>query len=166
MSEAFLHGFNTLSHGLIGYAVPFLIVLTIVVFFHELGHFLVGRWCGVKVLTFSIGFGPELFGFNDRHGTAWKISAIPLGGYVKFFGDENAASVPDQAAIAAMSEADRKVSFVHQKVGPRAAVVVAGPLANFILAIVIFAIAAMIYGRQSTLPRVDTVQPNSASAAA
>jgi regulator of sigma E protease len=144
----------------------FLFVLTVVVFFHELGHFLVARWYGVRVLVFSIGFGPELFGFNDRYGTRWKVSAIPLGGYVKFFGDENAASVPDQAAIAAMSEADRKISFVHQKVGPRAAIVVAGPLANFILAIVIFAIAAMVYGRQSTLPRVDTVQPNSAAAAA
>src|SRR5258705_7646623 len=149
------------------YAVAaFLFVLTIVVFIHELGHFLVARWCGVRVLVFTIGFGPELFGFNDRHGTRWKVSAIPLGGYVKFFGDENAASVPDQTAIAAMSEADRKVSFVHQKVGPRAAIVVAGPVANFILAIVIFALAAMIYGRQSTLPRVDTVQPNSAAAAA
>ena len=94
MSELFLHSFNTLSHGLIGYIVPFLFVLTIVVFFHELGHFLVARWAGVKVLTFSLGFGPELFGFNDRHGTRWKVSAIPLGGYVKFFGDENAASVP------------------------------------------------------------------------
>jgi regulator of sigma E protease len=146
--------------------VGFLFVLTIVVFIHELGHFLVARWYGVRVLVFSIGFGPELFGFNDRYGTRWKVSAIPLGGYVKFFGDENAASVPDQAAIAAMSEADRKVSFVHQKVGPRAAIVVAGPLANFILAIVIFAVAAMVYGRQSTLPRVDTVQPNSAAMAA
>ena len=119
--------------------VAFLFVLTVVVFFHELGHFLVARWCGVRVLVFSIGFGPELFGFNDRHGTRWKVSAIPLGGYVKFFGDENAASVPDQAAVAGMTEAERKVSFVHQKVGPRAAIVVAGPLANFILAIVIFA---------------------------
>ena len=80
---------------LTGYVVPFLFVLTIVVFFHELGHFLVARWCGVRVLVFSVGFGPELFGFNDRHGTRWKVSAIPLGGYVKFFGDENAASVPD-----------------------------------------------------------------------
>lgn len=84
----FVHSFNTLSHGLLGYAVPFLFVLTIVVFFHELGHFLVARWAGVRVLTFSLGFGPELVGFNDRHGTRWKISAIPLGGYVKFFGDE------------------------------------------------------------------------------
>src|SRR6201989_1656415 len=100
MSEFFLHSFNTLGHGLIGYIVPFLFVLTVVVFFHELGHFLVARWCGVRVLTFSIGFGPELIGFNDRHGTRWKISAIPLGGYVKFFGDENAASVPDQETIA------------------------------------------------------------------
>ena len=89
MTEFFLHSFNTLSHGLVGYIIPFLFVLTIVVFFHELGHFLVARWAGVKVLTFSLGFGPELVGFNDRHGTRWKISAIPLGGYVKFFGDES-----------------------------------------------------------------------------
>ena len=77
MAEFFLHSFNTLSHGFIGYIIPFLFVLTIVVFFHELGHFLVARWAGVKVLTFSLGFGPELAGFNDRHGTRWKISAIP-----------------------------------------------------------------------------------------
>src|SRR2546423_13554403 len=75
-----------------GYVVPFLFVLTIVVFFHELGHFLVARWCGVRVLTFSIGFGPELLGFNDRHGTRWKLSAIPLGGDVKVFGGEKAPS--------------------------------------------------------------------------
>src|SRR5436305_8100210 len=139
MSEFFLPSFNTLSHGLIGYIVPFLFVLTIVVFFHELGHFLVARWAGVKVLTFSLGFGPELFGFNDRHGTRWKLSAVPLGGYVKFFGDENAASVPDAAALAAMTDEERRHSFVHQSVARRAAVVVAGPVANFLLAIVIFA---------------------------
>src|SRR5882724_7541253 len=90
-----------------GYLIPFLFVLTIVVFFHELGHFLVARWCSVRVLVFSIGYGPEIVGFNDRHGTRWKISAIPLGGYVKFFGDENSASVPDQAAVAAMTEEER-----------------------------------------------------------
>jgi regulator of sigma E protease len=166
MGFEILSSIGAFGSGVLYALVGFLFVLTIVVFIHELGHFLVARWCGVKVLVFSIGFGPELFGFNDRHGTRWKVSAIPLGGYVKFFGDENAASVPDQAAIAAMSEAERKVSFVHQKVGPRAAIVVAGPLANFILAIVIFAAAAMINGRQSTLPRVDTVVPNSAAAAA
>src|SRR5437660_4783494 len=139
MIDFFVHSFNTLSHGLLGYAVPFLFVLTIVVFFHELGHFLVARWAGVRVLTFSLGFGPELVGFNDRHGTRWKVSAIPLGGYVKFFGDENAASVPDKAAGARMSEAERAHSFAHQKVVPRAAIVAAGPIANFVLAIAIFA---------------------------
>jgi regulator of sigma E protease len=160
MNFDFLHGLATFG------IIPFLVVLTIVVFFHEFGHFLVARWCGVKVVTFSIGFGPELFGFNDRHDTRWKVCAIPLGGYVKFFGDENAASVPDHAAAAAMSEAERRVSFVHQSVGPRAAIVVAGPIANFILSIVIFAGIFMSFGRQVIPARVDAVQPDSAAAAA
>ncbi len=90
--------------------LPVLFVFSIVVFFHELGHFLIARWCGVRVLVFSIGFGPELFGFDDRHGTRWKLAAIPLGGYVKFLGDDNAASVPDHAAVAQMSEADRRTA--------------------------------------------------------
>src|SRR3954470_22707247 len=107
MFDLFLHSFSTLSHGFVGYIIPFLFVLTIVVFFHELGHFLVARWAGVKVLTFSLGFGPELFGFNDRHGTRWKISAIPLGGYVKFFGDESEASTPSAETLATMSEEER-----------------------------------------------------------
>jgi regulator of sigma E protease len=167
MSFNFLSGINALGWGVVGYVIPFLFVLTLVVFFHELGHFLVARWCGVRVLTFSIGFGPELFGFNDRHGTRWKVSAIPLGGYVKFFGDENAASVPDQDALAAMNEAERKQSFVHQKVGPRAAIVVAGPLANFLLAVAIFAGLFMIYGKPNTSsPRVDVIQAGSAAAQA
>ena len=151
---------------LAGYIVPFLFVLTIVVFFHELGHFLVARRCGVKVLTFSIGFGPEILGFFDRYRTRWKISAVPLGGYVKFFGDENAASVPDQETVAQMTEAEKAVSFVHQRVGPRAAVVAAGPIANFILAIAIFAGIFMLYGKQTTSARVDTVQTASAAEAA
>ena len=159
-------GLSAFGGGLAGYIVPFLFVLTIVVFFHELGHFLVARWCGIKVLTFSIGFGPELAGFNDRYGTRWKISAIPLGGYVKFFGDDNAASAPDQEAIAGMTEAETQAAFASQPVGPRAAVVVAGPLANFVLAIVIFAAIFMTVGKQTTTARVDTVQPNSAAAAA
>ena len=166
MSFSFLSNFGTMGWGILSYIVPFLFVLTIVVFFHELGHFLVARWCGVKVLTFSIGFGPELFGFNDRHGTRWKVSAIPLGGFVKFFGDDNAASVPDTEALANMTEAERKVSFVHQGVASRAAIVVAGPLANFLLAIVIFAGLFTIYGKQSTLPRVDTIQADSAASTA
>src|SRR5215211_5223819 len=138
MLDFFLNSFNTLGHGLIGYIVPFLFVLTIVVFFHELGHFLVARWVGVKVLVFSVGFGPELIGFNDRHGTRWKISAIPLGGYVKFFGDQNAASVTDQDAVAGMTQEERAQSFFYKSVPRRAAVVAAGPIANFVLAILIF----------------------------
>ena len=157
---------GTFGGNLAGYIVPFLFVLTIVVFFHELGHFLVARRCGVKVLTFSIGFGPEILGFFDRFGTRWKISAVPLGGYVKFFGDENAASVPDRETVAQMTEAEKAVSFVHQRVSPRAAVVAAGPIANFILAIAIFAGIFMLYGKQTTSARVDTVQTASAAEAA
>ena len=166
MSDIFLHSFNTLSHGLIGYVVPFLFVLTIVVFFHELGHFLVGRWAGVKVLTFSLGFGPELFGFNDRHGTRWKVSAIPLGGYVKFFGDETEASTPSAEALAHMTAEERDLSFHHKKVGPRAAIVAAGPIANFLLAIVIFACMFTFFGKPNTSARVDKIEANSAAAAA
>jgi regulator of sigma E protease len=154
---------SSFGGSLVGYVVPFLFVLTIVVFFHELGHFLMARWCGIKVLVFSIGFGPEIAGFNDRYGTRWKISAVPLGGYVKFFGDENAASAPDQAAAAAMTEAEKKDSFVFQPVRSRAAVVAAGPVANFLLAIAIFAAIFMTVGKQTTSARVDTVQPGSAA---
>jgi len=166
MSDIFLNSFNTLSHGLIGYVIPFLFVLTIVVFFHELGHFLVGRWAGVKVLTFSLGFGPELFGFNDRHGTRWKVSAIPLGGYVKFFGDETEASTPSAEALAHMTAEERDLSFHHKKVGPRAAIVAAGPIANFLLAIVIFACMFTFFGKPNTSARVDKIEANSAAAAA
>src|SRR6188472_4373329 len=155
MSEFFLHSFNTLSHGLLGYIVPFLFVLTIVVFFHELGHFLVARWAGVKVLTFSLGFGLELAGFNDRHGTRWKVSAIPLGGYVKFLGDDTEASTPSAEALAGLSDEERKGSFHHKKVGPRAAIVAAGPIANFILAILIFAGLFTFFGRPNATARVD-----------
>ncbi|UFZ06004.1 RIP metalloprotease RseP [Bradyrhizobium ontarionense] len=166
MSEFFHHIFNTLSNGLLGYIIPFLFVLTIVVFFHELGHFLIARWAGVKVLTFSLGFGPELIGFNDRHNTRWKISAIPLGGYVKFFGDESEASTPSADALAKMTAEERADSFHHKTVGQRAAIVAAGPIANFILAVIIFAGMALYFGKPNTTPRVDAVQPDSVAAAA
>jgi regulator of sigma E protease len=165
-------GTNILSHlhvlggGVTGYIIPFLFVLSLVVFFHELGHFLVARWCGVRILVFSIGFGPEILGFNDRYGTRWKISAIPLGGFVKFFGDDNVASVSSTARLAAMDEKARAECFVFQDVRKRAAIVIAGPLANFVLAIVIFAGIFMLYGKQSMSARVDAVQPDSAAAAA
>jgi regulator of sigma E protease len=166
MGAEIMGSLSAFGGGVAGYLVPFLFVLTIVVFFHELGHFLVARLCGIKVLSFSLGFGPELFGFNDRYGTRWKVSAVPLGGYVKFFGDDSAASTPDTEAAAAMTEEDKKVSFHYQPVASRAAVVVAGPLANFVLAIVIFAAIFMVVGKQTTSARVDAVQPNSAAATA
>jgi regulator of sigma E protease len=163
-------GTNLLAHlhalggGVVEYLIPFLFVLSLVVFFHELGHFLIARWCGVRILVFSIGFGPEIVGFNDRYGTRWKISAIPLGGFVKFFGDDNAASVPDNERLASMDERERTQSFMFQPVAKRAAIVVAGPLANFLLAIVIFAGVFMLYGKQTMSARVDAVQPGSAAA--
>ena len=166
MGSSLVTHLHALGGGIAGYVIPFLFVLSIVVFFHELGHFLVARWCGVRVLVFSIGFGPEIVGFNDRHGTRWKISAIPLGGFVKFFGDENVASASNGAQLADMDANERARSFVFQPVRKRAAIVVAGPLANFILAIVIFAAIFMLYGKQTMSARVDTVQPDSAAAAA
>ena len=166
MGSYFLSHIHALGGGVAGYVVPFLFVLSLVVFFHELGHFLVARLCGVRVLTFSIGFGPELAGFNDRYGTRWKIAAIPLGGYVKFFGDENAGSAPDAERLQTMNAGERALSFHFQPVWKRAAIVVAGPLANFLLAIVIFAAIFTIYGKQTMSARVDTVQPDSAAAAA
>src|SRR4030095_13536392 len=117
MGMEIMAGLSTFGSGLVGYIVPFLFVLTIVVFFHELGHFLMARWCGIRVLVFSIGFGPEIVGFNDRHGTRWKLSAIPLGGYVKFLGDENAASATDYSAVAQMSVAERRAAFIDKSVG-------------------------------------------------
>ena len=165
MGTNFLAHLHALGGGVVGYLIPFLFVLSLVVFFHELGHFLVARWCGVRILVFSIGFGPELVGFYDRYGTRWKISAIPLGGYVKFFGDENAASVPDdERARQPWMRAERAESFMFQPVAKRAAIVVAGPLANFLLAIVIFAGMFMLYGKQTMSARVDDVQPGSAAA--
>jgi regulator of sigma E protease len=166
MGIVFLSHLQALGHGFLGYIVPFLFVLSLVVFFHELGHFLIARWCGVRILVFSIGFGPEIVGFNDRRGTRWKIAAIPLGGYVKFFGDDSAASTPDTARLAAMDESEKSQSFVGQSVAKRAAIVVAGPMANFLLAIVIFAGVFMLYGKQTMSARVDSVQDGSAAAAA
>ncbi|WP_299812697.1 RIP metalloprotease RseP [uncultured Roseibium sp.] len=141
----------------VGTIIPFLFVLTIVVFFHELGHFAVARWCNVKVDAFAVGFGREIIGRTDRQGTRWKLCMIPLGGYVKFAGDENAASVPSRELIAQMSEEDRKTAFIAKPVWQRAAVVAAGPLANFILAIVIFATLFMLMGKQGLEPVVEEV---------
>ncbi len=162
----FLTGVWGYGGSFFSYALPFLFVLTVVVFFHELGHFWVARRCGVKVDAFSVGFGPELVGFNDRQGTRWKLCAIPLGGYVRFHGDDSAASTPDLEALDRMNASEKRTAFFHQPVSRRAAIVAAGPIANFILAILIFTAIFMTYGRQVTTPRIDTVQPASAAAEA
>jgi regulator of sigma E protease len=148
---------------LLGYIVPFLFVLALVVFIHELGHFLVGRWCGVDVKVFSIGFGREVFGFNDRHGTRWRIALVPLGGYVKFSGDADAASAADHGEVARMTPEQRARSFPAQSIGERAAIVAAGPIANFLLAIVIFAATVFVFGKQVLTPRVDQIVAGSAA---
>jgi len=144
------------------YLVPFLVVLTLLVFVHELGHYWVARRNGVRVEVFSIGFGPELFGWNDRAGTRWKFSAIPLGGYVKFLGDADAASTPG-AELPEMTEAEKAVSFHHKRLAQRAAIVAAGPIANFLFAIVLYAGLFSFVGQPFTPPEVGGVVPNSAA---
>lgn len=151
---------------LIGTIVPFLFVLTVVVFVHEMGHYLIGRLCGIGVNAFSIGFGPELVGFTDSHGTRWKLSAIPLGGYVKFVGDMSATSQPASEEMEALSESDRARAFHLQPVWKRAATVVAGPLFNFLLTIAVFAVMFAAYGRFVSEPIVSEVRADSPAAAA
>ena len=147
----------------LSYIVPFLFVLTIVVFFHELGHFYAARRCGVKVEVFSVGFGKSLASWYDKHGTEWKIGWLPLGGYVKFFGDENEASVPDAEKLKALEDSARKDTLFYKPLWQRAIVVAAGPVANFILAIIIFASLYTLFGQRVTDPVVGVVVENSAA---
>lgn len=139
----------------VSYIVPFMALVTIVAFFHELGHFLVARWCGVKIETFSVGFGPEMFARMDGHGTRWRVGAIPFGGYVKFHQD----SMPDPAK-AASREAG---SFAAQPLFKRAAIVAAGPLANIFLAIVVLTGNLAYFGHPVWGPRIGTVVVGSAA---
>ncbi|MGH7113343.1 MAG: RIP metalloprotease RseP [Stellaceae bacterium] len=153
----------TLLHHGFDYIVPFLVILTVLVFVHEFGHYFVARRNGVRIDVFSIGFGPELFGWHDRAGTRWKFSAIPLGGYVKMFGDMDASSGLPVAGAARMSAAERAVSFHGKRLAQRTAIVAAGPAANFVFAIVALAILLMTYGQPFTPARVGQVQSGSAA---
>jgi regulator of sigma E protease len=146
--------------------VPFLFVLTVVVFFHELGHFMVARWCGVRVKAFSIGFGREIFGFYDRYGTRWRFAWIPLGGYVRFLDDTNSASAPSREVLDSMTAEERAGAFQTKSIAARSAIVAAGPIANFLLAIVIFAVTFATVGIHITAPRVDELVPDGAAVAA
>lgn len=152
-------------HGGIFYVGGFLVVLTVLVFVHELGHYLVARGNGVRIEVFSIGFGPELFGWWDRAGTRWKFSAIPLGGYVKMFGDADASSGLPMARLGQLTAAEREVSFYCKPLGQRAAIVAGGPIANFAFAIVVLALLFMTYGQPFTPAEVGQVLPGSAAEA-
>lgn len=151
---------------LVGTLLPFILVLLVVVFVHEMGHYLVGRWCGIGVQAFSVGFGPELIGFTDRKGTRWKLSAIPLGGYVKFAGDMSATSAPNDAATASLTPAERAVAFHTQPVWKRAATVFAGPAFNMLLTIAILSFFFASYGRMVADPMIGEVRSGSPAAVA
>ncbi len=137
--------------------VQVLLAFSIIVFVHEMGHYLVARWNGIAIQTFSVGFGPEVLGFNDRHGTRWKFSAIPLGGYVRFVGDMNAASVPDEDFISRVGPELRDQLFVNKNVWQRMAVVVAGPVANVVLTLVVVYGLLVGVGRETVPAVLDTV---------
>jgi len=160
---ALLHPVSDLLAWLGWYVLPFIVILSTVVFIHELGHYLVARWCGVRIDAFSIGFGPELFARVDSRGTRWRIGALPLGGYVKFHGDANAASV-DVGSTDPSSDSAR--TLAAQPVQSRAAIVLAGPAANFILGFVIFTAIFVGFGRVEHAARIGRVEANSPAAAA
>lgn len=145
--------------------VAFVAVIGPLVFVHELGHYLVGRWCGVKAEAFSIGFGPEIAAWTDRRGTRWRIGALPLGGYVKFKGDMNAASQADPAWLT-LPASERAQSFPAKPLWQRAAIVAAGPAINFLFAILILATFAFVHGESRTPAVAGQVQAGSAAAAA
>lgn len=147
------------------YVVPFVVVLGILVFVHELGHFAVARMCGVKVDVFSIGFGKELWGRRDKQGTYWKIAAVPLGGYCQFLGDDDASSAGDGKA-SELSEEEKKFTFQYQSPAKKLVIALAGPVSNYLFAILIFAGIFFFLGKINFPPVVGEVFENSAAAKA
>lgn len=157
--------FEFLSH----YGVPFVLVLSILVFIHEWGHYIVARLCGVKIENFSIGFGRELFGRTDKNGTRWKVCMIPLGGYVQMFGDTDPASarhaegIDDGKEVRPLNDEEKKVAFYTQPLGKRAAIVVAGPAINYIFAIIVMTALFAFQGQPYTPPIAASIVENSAA---
>ena len=144
------------------FIIPFVVLITVVVFIHEYGHYYFARKYGVGVTDFSIGFGKEIFGFNDKSGTRWKFCAVPLGGYVKFFGDRNVFSQAEQEKLLKQyNKEDREKLFVTKPLYQRSLIVAAGPFANFILAILIFSFIYMFAGKDFTPAQIHEVQKNS-----
>ncbi len=144
------------------FSVPFLVMLTVLVFVHEMGHYLIARANNVRVEVFSIGFGKELFGWNDSLGTRWKICVIPLGGYVKMFGDADVSS-SSYKAEGLINKEDREVSFHHKRLSQRTAIVLGGPVANFLFAIILFAVLYSVVGQRHVSPIIELVQSGSAA---
>ncbi|MEO0820500.1 MAG: RIP metalloprotease RseP [Pseudomonadota bacterium] len=136
--------------------IPFILVLGVVVFVHEYGHYIVGRWCGIRAEVFSIGFGPRLWGWKDKRGTEWQVAALPLGGYVRFVGDMDPASA-GRIEDAHLTQAERKAAFHNAALGARAATVAAGPVFNFLLSIALFTALALAVGRQSEQPVIGGI---------
>lgn len=153
--------------GLFWLIVPFLVVLSVVVFIHEMGHFLAARFFGVRIEAFSLGFGKELVGWVDRYGTRWRIAALPLGGYVKFWGDADATtSRVNEDALAAATPEQRAGSFHHKPLYQKAVIAAAGPIANFILAIAVFAGLNMFVGERLIPAMLGAVEAGSPAATA
>ncbi|MGA0213781.1 MAG: site-2 protease family protein, partial [Pelagibacteraceae bacterium] len=148
--------------GAITFILPFIVLITVVVFIHEYGHYYFAKKYGVGVTDFSIGFGKEIFGFNDKSGTRWKFCMIPLGGYVKFFGDRNVFSQAEQEELLKeYNKEDQKKLFVVKPIYQRSLIVAAGPFANFLLAILIFTFIYMFAGKDFTPAKIDEVQKDS-----
>lgn len=143
--------------------LAFVLVFSVIVFVHELGHFLIARWNGVKVDAFAIGFGPELFGYTSSTGTRWKFCAIPLGGYVKMYGDANVASTAPNAQLSDEEKKNWDLTLHSKSAGQRAAVAIAGPMANFIFAIVVFFALFEIFGKPTTVPILGGIKAESAA---
>lgn len=155
-----IHG---LAHWIIFTGPIYVAALSILVFVHEFGHFWVARRCGVRIEAFSIGFGRELFGWTDRHGTRWRVAWLPVGGFVKMYGDADAASQPDVAASAAMDEESRRVAFTHKALWQKTLIVAAGPAANFLFAIIVLAVLFATIGQAFTPPTIGSVKAGSAA---
>lgn len=146
--------------GSLAYTIgAFVIALSVIVAVHEYGHYIVGRWCGIHAEVFSLGFGPRLVSWRDRRGTLWQVAALPLGGYVKFLGDSDAASGPDGAALAQMDAATRRRSMHAAPLWARSATVAAGPIFNFVLAILVFAAVIMVQGQARAPLTVESIKP-------